>query len=269
MVPDTMADPLDDIAFLANSANRVAVLEALTTGAHHRDELRERVDVSRVTLARILDDFEDRRWIERTGQTCRATPLGAWVSEAFAELRETMTSEHRLREVLPWFPAEQVSFDVRCLRDADIVTPTPTNMWAHVQRGADCFRSAQRARVVSTQTAPPIVEATKTAVEEYEQRFEAVLTAALIETVGSNATMAPLFAELLDAPTVDIYVYEDELPVTVFLTDGTVGLPLTDDEDIARALVLSENETVYDWAESTFEQYRARSDPVDPDAFTA
>ena len=255
----------DDVAFLANSANRVAVLEALETGPRHRDELRDRVDVSRVTLSRILGDLEDRRWIDRSGQECWLTPLGAWVVEEFTDLLEVMETEHRLREVIPWFPSQQVPFDVRCLRDATICVPSSTNMWAHVQRGADCFRSARWARVVSSQTAPPIIEATAVAVAERGQLFEAVLTRELVETILDDSTMGPLFVEILGAPTASVSVYDESLPVVTFITDGTVGIPLTDDEDIARALILSDDETIYDWAETTFEHYRDRAEPLDRD----
>lgn len=260
---------LDDVAFLANSQNRVAVLETLADGPHHRDELLEAVDVSRVTLGRILGDLETRRWIERSGQECRATPLGEWVSTEFAEFLETMVSERRFREVLSWFPTERVTFDVRCLRDAAIVGPTSTNISAHVRREADCLRTAQRARVLSSRTAPLLVEATRAAVEERAQQFEGVLTPDLIETVANDATMAPLVVDIIEEPSVDIYVYDDELPVILFIADDTVGLPLKDETDVARTLLLCENDAVYDWAEETFERYRTRAEPVEPDTFTA
>jgi len=260
-----MGGAYDDVAFLANSANRVAVLEALEAGPRHRDELIAQVDVSRVTLSRILADLEDRRWVERAGQECWLTPLGAWVLEEFTDFLDVMATEHRLREVIPWFPSEEVPFDVRCLREATVCVPSSTNVWAHVQRGADCFRSARWARVLSSQTAPPIIEATAVAVAERGQVFEAVLTRKLVETILDDSTMGPQFVEILEAPTASVAVYDEPLPVVTFITDGTVGIPLTDDEDIARALILSDDETIYDWAETTFEHYRDRAAPLDRD----
>ena len=63
-----MDTALDDIAFLANSDNRVAVFERLVDGSRHRDELTDQVDASRVTIARILRELEAREWITRSGQ---------------------------------------------------------------------------------------------------------------------------------------------------------------------------------------------------------
>lgn len=264
-----MNSPLDNIAFLASSANRVEVLEALAGAPGNRDELMEELDITRPTLGRILQDLEARLWIERTDQTHGITPLGAMVEDAFANLLDTMATECRLREVMPWFPAEQLPFDLRCLSGADIVVPTETNIMAHVQRGVEHFRSAHRTRVVSYQTAPPMVKATNRAVAAHDQRFEGILAADLIETLLDDQEMAPLFVELLDAPSVEVYTYDDEIPVMLFIADDTVGIPLTDNEGFARAVVFSEDQTVFDWAVETFEAFRAEAARVEPDAFTA
>jgi predicted transcriptional regulator len=56
-----MDTALDDIAFLANSDNRVAVFERLVDGSRARDELTDQVEASRVTIARILRASSSRR----------------------------------------------------------------------------------------------------------------------------------------------------------------------------------------------------------------
>lgn len=264
-----MEAALDDVAFLANSTNRVAVLRTLADRPHHRDELQEAVDASRVTLTRNLNDLEAKGWIERRGQVCEVTPLGAWVWDEFTRLLETMTVGSRLRDVLQWFPTERVPFDVRRLRDASVVLPTQTSLAPHVRRAADHLRSARRARVLASQIAPSIVEATATAVEEHGQRFEAVLTPGLVETVTNDPAVGPQLAELHDAAGVDLYVARDEHEGILFVADGTVGFLLTDDEGVARALVLSEDEIVYEWATEAFERRRARAEPIEPLSFTA
>lgn len=264
-----MDGELDDVAFLANSPNRLSVLETLVRGPAEKTGLGERVDASRATIARVLSDMEDRRWVERSDDTYRVTPLGAWVAEEFGDLLTTMSAERRLRSVLPWFPTAHVAFDVRRLRDAEVVEPSPSKMWRHVQRIVECFRSARRARVVSSRAAPPIVEATTVAVKQREQRFEGVLTPNLIDTLRSDPTMEPLFTELLERPTTDVYVAAEEPPLIFFITDDTVGFPLVDDERIARALLLSDDGVVYDWAEAAFERHRAEADPIDRGALVA
>lgn len=60
--------PLDDIAFLARSAHRVGVLDALAEGQRERDQLRDATGASSPTLGRILADFEERHWVARDGR---------------------------------------------------------------------------------------------------------------------------------------------------------------------------------------------------------
>ncbi|WP_255171524.1 helix-turn-helix transcriptional regulator [Natrononativus amylolyticus] len=264
-----MNGALDDAAFLANSANRVAVLEALTERSLRRDELLDRLDLSRVTLARILSDLESRHWVERSGHTWAATPLGVWVSEEFNGLLETIAEERRLRAIVPWFPADRVPFDVRSLREATIVVPTRNDITAHVQRSAICLRTARRVRVLSAQTAPSFIEATRDAAADHAQRFEGVLTRDLVDRILTDPAVAPLFLELLEASRVDVYTHGADPPVTFFIADETVGLSLTDEDGVMRAIVLSEDDVIYDWAARTFRRYRTRAEAITPETLPA
>lgn len=55
-----MSSTLDDIAFLANSEYRVAVLQSLLDGPYSRHVIAEKTDIHRVTLGRILDELENK-----------------------------------------------------------------------------------------------------------------------------------------------------------------------------------------------------------------
>lgn len=264
-----MTEPLDDIAFLANSPNRVAVLETLATGPHHRDELLASLDLSRVTLARVLSDFESRQWIDRCGQECQITPLGEWIAGEFDELLATLADEQRLRDVISYVPTDQLPFGVRCLRDADLVGPSTGSMWAHVRRSATCFRSATQAQVLSSQVAPPVLEAITDAIDDHDQQFVGVLTRDVVDTVIADPAMEPLFCQLLESPRATIYVSETELPLTVFVTDETVGLPLTDADNVVRVLLLTENDRVHEWATMTIDRYCDRAAPITPETLPA
>jgi hypothetical protein len=59
-------EALEDIAYLCRSANRVTILDALTEGPYSRRELANQTDASRTTLDRIVNELEERRWVERT-----------------------------------------------------------------------------------------------------------------------------------------------------------------------------------------------------------
>lgn len=256
-----MDSPIDTVAFLAGSENRVAALEALAERPRSRRELMEEYSIARVTLGRVLRELDERNWIVRSGRRYEVTPLGELVISEFADLLGTMETEVRLRDVMPWFPADGLAFDLRCLRDAEVVVPTPDDLTAHVQRAAECYLAAERARVLSYQVGLPVLEAIREAVVENDLRFEAVLTPDLVETLMDDPETASLSLDVLTAPAVDIHLHE-EVPSCVFVTDDTVGIALSDDEGILRALVVTEHETVYDWAVTAFDECLQEATPV-------
>ncbi len=77
---------LEEIEFLALSANRVEVLRLLATEPHSRGELAAETGASQATLGRIIADFEERSWIRRTGGEYVATATGRIVANGFTDL---------------------------------------------------------------------------------------------------------------------------------------------------------------------------------------
>lgn len=85
-----MDDVLGDVQFLANSANRIRVLEALRDGPASRRELQEETGVPRSTAARVLDDAEARGWVDSRGSQYRITPVGEVTVSEFRAYVKTM-----------------------------------------------------------------------------------------------------------------------------------------------------------------------------------
>lgn len=87
MVGDPDAVPrgvLESIAFLARSHNRVALLATLSTGACTPSELHGSTGVARTTVGRIVNEFEERGWAQRTSDgTYVTTPAGDQVADEF------------------------------------------------------------------------------------------------------------------------------------------------------------------------------------------
>lgn len=97
-----MTEPLDDIEFLSRSINRVTVLEELSSYPQTRARLEASTDVSKVTIGRILDDFLDRGWIVKTGDTYQTTPIGEVIATDFSQLRTTVETAQKLRSIAPY-----------------------------------------------------------------------------------------------------------------------------------------------------------------------
>jgi len=125
----------EEIAFLARSENRVAVLSTLDTEPLGRAELQQQAAVERVTLGRILSDFEDRGWVRKTGREYALTPTGEMIVGDFEQLLTTVTAAQKLDSVVQWLPTEEMPFDLRHLGSADITLPIkPTPRHRHDER---------------------------------------------------------------------------------------------------------------------------------------
>lgn len=263
-----MTTPLDDIAFLANSENRVAVFETLVEAPRRRDEILERVDASRVTIARILRELEERNWIERSGQVYEVTSPGEWVCDEFTDLMDEMEAENRLREALQWFPSELLTFDIRCLRDAEIILLDGSDTTALVRRIVEFHRSGERVRGVARAAAPVFIENHWELTVHGDTRVELVLTPEALDVVRNHPTSAQQFCEMLDEENAQYSVCE-EIPISVGLVDGTVGINLTDEQGILRGGLVTDDETVHAWAADLFETCREQARPVKPDEIPA
>jgi predicted transcriptional regulator len=258
---------LDDIAFLANSENRVAAFETLVEAPRPRSELLNRVDASRVTITRILRELEDRDWITRSGREYEVTPLGEWVHDEFVRLVDEMEAERRLHEPLQWFPSELLTFDVRCLRDAELVILDGGDATVFIRRVLEFHRSGDHVRGVATVVAPVFVENHWESTVHGETRLKMVITPEVLEIVLNHPTSARQFREMLAEEDTRFYTYED-VPMSVGIVDGTVGINLTDEQGVIKGGIVSDNAAVYEWAVDLFETCREEARPVTREELT-
>lgn len=259
-----MDGALDDISFLASSENRVAVLETLVEAPRGRDEIRDRIDASRVTITRILRELDEYDWIEGSGPEYAVTPLGEWIHDEFTRLLDEVEAERHLREPLQWMPSDLLTFDVRCLRDAEVVLLDGSDGTAFVRRVIEFHRSGDRVRGVARMGAPELLENHWELTVHGDTRLEMVLTPRVLDIPLDNPTSARQLGEMLEEEHVQLSVYEG-VPMSVGIVDGTVGINLTDDQGVVKGGIVSENETVYEWAVDLFETCREAARPLTPD----
>lgn len=260
-----MDSALDDITFLANSENRVAVFEAFVEAPRSRDEVRDQVDASRVTVARILGELEARNWIEHSGEAYVVTPPGEWIYDEFTRLVDEVEAEHRLRDPLQWIPTEVMTFDARSLRDAEIILLDGTDATALVRRIIEFHRSGEWVRGLSRGAAPEFVENHWEITVHGDTQVDVVLTPEALEVVRNHPPSAQQFREMLDEENARYSVNED-IPISVGIVDGTVGINLTDDRGVLKGGLLTDDETVHAWAVDLFETCRDRASPIEPGA---
>jgi len=263
-----MDTALDDVAFLANSENRVAVFEALVEAPRNRGEIHDRIDASRVTIARVLRELEEREWITNVGREYTVTPLGEWIYDEFTRMLEEVRVERRLREPLQHFPSHLLTFDVRYLRDAEVVLVEESDATAFVRRVLEFHRSGERIRGVARMAAPVLVENQWELTVHGDTSLDLVISPEVLDAVLDHPTSAQQFGEMLAEESVRFSVYEG-IPMSVGIVDDTVGINLTDEQGVIKGGLVSEDETVHEWAIDLFETCRENARVVEPDEVAA
>lgn len=260
-----MDTALEEIEFLALSANRVQVLDALSEDRYTRRELVERTGASQPTLGRVLRDLTERHWIERDGDAYEATATGRLVAAEFTDLLETLETEGKLREVMQWLPTEEMGFDLRHLSDATITTPSQTRPGAPVQRVLELLERADRVRILSYAFNEQSLDVIRRRAVEEGQTFQGVFSPAAVDVLAHDSALRGRLRELIRCEDAEIRLYDGEIPLAVTITDDVAHLFLRDENGLLRAAIDSDDPEVLAWAEERHERYWREASPLDAD----
>ncbi|WP_121820627.1 helix-turn-helix transcriptional regulator [Halostella salina] len=252
--------PLEQVAYLARAESRVRILEALLeSGPATQRDLRTRLDASRTTVARSLRSLEETGWVDPEARTYRLTPAGRLVADSFLDLVDTVRLTEELSEFLTWFPRSELPFDLARLADAEVTTSDAGDPYAPARTQSEILRTADRVRLFL----PSIdMEGTKLIAEQVTDGgldAETLIAPDLEATIESDE-YAPLLREKVETGRSDVYVAESDLGFYLGIADdGTVQIGVEDDDGLPRALVETTDERVREWAEETYETYRANA----------
>ncbi|EMA48417.1 helix-turn-helix transcriptional regulator [Halococcus salifodinae] len=259
---------LEEIEFLALSANRVEVLTVLTEDAYTRRELGNHTDASQPTLGRVLNDLRNRQWITRDGEAYTATATGQLVAAQFTELWETVQTELKLREVVEWLPAEPLGFDVRRLSDATITVPSQTKPGAPVQRVLELLRASNHVSIFSHAFNERSLAVVHQRTLAGDQTFNGVFSPAAVDALAHDSSLRQQLQDLLASEDAEIRLHTDAIPLAVTITDDVTHLLLRDEDGLLRAAVDTDDEHVLSWAHERHEQYWNEATPLDPATLT-
>jgi predicted transcriptional regulator len=261
----TDADPLEEIEFLARSANRIEVLAALVEQPQTRQTLADRVGISQPTLGRILRDLTDRRWVTTDGDRYRATATGELVTTGITDLRERLATETRLREVIEWFPTEAVDVDFQHFADARITTPTQTRPNAPIQRMLELLGETDHAQLLSHAFNEQKLRLIHERTVDGDLTTEGIFGADAIDAIAATDDLRGLLADIVAADAAEIRVVSERIPVAVEITDSRTHLLLRNDEGIVRASLDTDSDAVRSWAKDLHERYWHAGQPLSVD----
>ncbi|GAA0451169.1 helix-turn-helix transcriptional regulator [Halococcus morrhuae DSM 1307] len=262
-----MDGPLDDAEFLIRSANRVRLLELLVEGPHERRDMQDDIDVTRVTMGRLLGDLEDHGWVERRSHDYHITPLGRIVFEDLDVFLDTIWLAQKLRDLISHVPTEDLPIDLRRLGEAEFVCGDPADTDAPIRRMSDLMGNADHLRILFSIVMEAGPRTTAERAEAGADTAEAVLSAGVVEVGRNNHRLSEYFRRWLEAGD-RVYRYDGEMPHTIVLADESVLYFVVNDRGNVLGMFVIEDEAVFAWAEETFEQHKRAAERLDVDVFT-
>lgn len=266
-----LAGALEDIAYLARSANRVRLLDELVSGASTRSDLTERTGIARTTVGRIVKEFEERGWVERTaGGGYTATPTGRQVVAEFTPLVDSMTVIRILGETVAWFQATEQQISLHHLRDATVWRPERTDPMAPTAAYMDDLRTAAEFHCL-VGVAPPISfeKAMQDGVVERGMRVEHVISESEYTYLRDDPERSKRWREYIGAGA-NVYRYDGTVSINLVVLDATVYIAKSQsDYGEPYTVIESDDEVVRSWAHEVIETHKADSVPLAADDFVA
>lgn len=273
------SDALEDIAYLARSENRVKVLEALSMRAFPRRELGERTETSRTTLGRILNEFEDRGWAERTPDgNYVATSAGEHLAAQFGPLVGSVETLRMFEDVIGLVPVDElaigpssgVTIGLHHFSDASVRRPEgnqPLNVSSYL---TELVREATTFSSLCFVAAPKSMnDALREGIRSGRLTHEGVYAGGLVDHLREHPAKGPL-PEDLEANNLRLYRYREHIPCQLFVFDETVVIENSQADGIESGTFLeTRNETVRAWALEVIDRYIEESEIVHPEDFSA
>lgn len=251
--------PLDEVEFLARSAYRVEILNALAERVHTRQDLHEETGISQPTLGRILGSFQDHGWVEKAGQEYALTPFGELLAEEFSGLLDTVETMQRFRDIAPFLPLDELRFDLREFGDAAITVPRTEDALAHIRRGEDVIVDADDMRLFSPTADPTLFRDLYDRLQDREQFHEAIIGASALDTVLENPDLAALIRSALQSDEMTVYRYEGPFETPIGIADGRAFIMPFDDHGVPCAFIEADNDAIRSWVVERLDECREQS----------
>ncbi len=262
-----MESSLEPVEFLARSPSRVRVLDRLRDHPLTRGELREVTDASRTTLSRMLADFEERGWIERADHRYHVTPEGAYLANEITGLIENVEAVQMLGGALQWLPVDDFEFDLRRLRDAEIVTLS-WNDPASLRAIAEELTGATRVRSVATTMSRDVVDIVRDITVDGEAAYDGVLTSRALAIAEDHPDIQRKLRDILDSEQGAIYRHEGSIDLSMVLRFDSEAMVCSHGWGGPELqAVRSDDDAFLEWVNSYIDNLKADSEPLTPDSF--
>jgi predicted transcriptional regulator len=250
----------DDARFLANSPDRLALLERLQAGAASPATLAEDLDCARRSVQRNLAAFAERDWVERSDGGYQLTTVGTLVSCTHADYLDRLASLDSYAPLLRHLDPEHAP-ELERLEDSELVVASEADPQAPIHAYAERLRGFEGGRL---RTCSPVLSR-----PFHEAHASLALVGTHTELLLSTATarrareLNPMeFAAVLRSGALDLYTRPEPIPFGLAVDGEALLLSAYDDEGHLQACLHGTAPELVEWAESQFETLQATAQRV-------
>lgn len=261
---------LGDIAYVSRSGSRVMILDTIATEPYSRSELEEATGISRTTVGRIINEFEERGWARRTtdGEYV-ATPPGERIIIEFKPFVQSVQVIRNLGNLVAWLPINEVPIDLRHFSDATIHRPDPADPLSTVTEFNTRLEGVSEFQCL-VRIAPPIPfeRAMRNGVVNRDMETKHVITEEEFDYLLAHPERLPRWREYVEGGA-DLYRYDGQIPCNLFVFDDVVLISNTTSKyGQPHVAIESFNEEVLSWAQGVIEKYRREAERLDSTSFS-
>jgi len=250
----------DDARFLADSPDRLALLERLRAGAASPATLAADFDCARRSVQRNLVAFAERDWVERGDGGYRLTTVGDLIARAHADYLDRLQALDSYAPLLCRLDREHAP-DPELLDDADLVVATEADPQAPIHAYAERLRGFEGGRL---RTCSPVLSR-----PFHEAHASLALNGTDTELLLSTATarrareLNPMeFAAVLRSGALKLSTRPESVPFGLVVDGEALLLGAYDEDGHLEACLHGTNPDLVSWGEAQFEALRAEATRV-------
>lgn len=253
---DVFAQDIDEIV-----SKRREFLAALAEGPATKPELVARLETSRSTVDRAIDDLERHDFVRRPDDRYELTLAGAQAYQCHETYLDQLADIADASDVMASLSPD-VPFSTTLLENAEITVATPHDPHQPLERGRKIISEATRLRQIIPAIFPLCID-TVNERAGYEMELDLV--------VPSDVTDSLLERYCEDIswqrnPDCRLYELDTTPPYALWVAetpDGTYTGLVVSSETSIRGLIVTDGEEAREWALDQFEQYKARATAVE------
>lgn len=247
----------DDPDLLIDLLRRSPLLEELQSGRLDRQELQDRLDVSRATSHRHTRLLGELGVIERTDGEFQLTESGQLLTDVLVRFKEEATAALQLAPVLEAVQAAPIEIDVEAFAGATVTGAEHGDPYGPVARFLALVQETEALRGIDTDLIAPLY------ISDIQERIvngmktEVIAIPDVTEEILASSPEKCFDACVSGYLTVQLH---DELPFGLALFDDRVGIGVHEgDTRSLRVFVDTDSPVVREWAEAVYQLYKSEA----------